>query len=541
MVIKSIEPGSLLPAGAATVVTAPYAPRGPIMVGTSDTETTIPMLLPEQRVARSFVMNEFNPGFMVGTRMRAVVQGSSQHWMEGNVDGFTFDTNTLTLLIELTSGSIGGYRGWNLTIAGERGERGAQGIAGPAGQRGPAGGDPGPMGPEGPRGFTATLQVGTVQATANPSDPPHVTITEAPLGGGGSAYTDGIINFWLPRGPTGPTGATSFGGPTGPTGAASTIPGPTGPTGAQGNAGPVGNPGPLPSAADIVAALTAAGVVNPEDYAWRDGTRPFIAVARGVAPAATVRDTSFPTTAWTMDRVDALNTTLRAWANTQFMLAAGQTLLSSQRSLASAPTNQCVQACWDTARFQGVGMMMGAGSPGVGGTGPHVSKLFFINVNSAGQYAGNTYAFIEPGTGWWIDNVLGCDRLSVGTNGQINYDLTVGGTLYYVNVVQISDERIKQNIRPSTIDALSVLNHLDVVQYDWRFGKFKGRHADIGLTAQQVAKYIPDAVAEVPTPDESFIKSPLPAKTKGVDVNELIFYLIRAVQQLSEQIEALKR
>lgn len=360
MVIKSIEPGTLAEADA-TVVTAPYAPRGPIMVGTSQTETTIPILFPEQKVVRSFVMAEFNPGFMIGTRMRAVVTGSPQHWMEGVIDGFNFHTNTLTMLIDLTASeaSYGVYNNWNLTVAGEPGQRGPEGPVGAAGAPGEPGGPIGPIGPEGPRGLGATVQIGSV-VSGLPDEPPRVTITQGTIGP--NSFTDGVLNFVLPRGDKGERGEPGEpgepGGPPGPPGPPQTILGslpaqinlpPTGdsgqgylvgenseffvwdssinnwrsvgalrgPPGPQGQIGIPGPAGPMPSTDIILDAISS--YIDPEDYVWRDGSHPFTAVARGVTPAPTVNDTTIPTTEWTIARDAARQTAIEAWTNDNFI------------------------------------------------------------------------------------------------------------------------------------------------------------------------------------------------------------------------------
>ena len=49
-------------------------------------------------------------------------------------------------------------------------------------------------------------------------------------------------------------------------------------------------------------ALEEAGL-NPDQYVWRDGTRPFTAVITGVAPDATADNATIPTAFWTRRRV----------------------------------------------------------------------------------------------------------------------------------------------------------------------------------------------------------------------------------------------
>ncbi len=122
---------------------------------------------------------------------------------------------------------------------GPMGEQGPQGVTGPQGPQGERG-CPGPMGEQGPQGNTGstgaipTVEVGTVssgrtaQVIANNTD------------------TGVSLDFVVPVGATGSTGAKGETGAIGPTGAqgAQGETGATGPTGAQGAKGEAGATGP---------------------------------------------------------------------------------------------------------------------------------------------------------------------------------------------------------------------------------------------------------------------------------------------------------
>ena len=60
-------------------------------------------------------------------------------------------------------------------------------------------------------------------------------------------------------------------------------------------------------------ALEEAGL-NPDQYVWRDGTRPFTAVITGVAPDATADNATMPTAFWTRRRVQEGVASLQAGA-----------------------------------------------------------------------------------------------------------------------------------------------------------------------------------------------------------------------------------
>lgn len=81
-----------------------------------------------------------------------------------------------------------------------------------------------------------------------------------------------------------------------------------------------------------------------------------------------------------------------------------------------------------------------------------------------------------------------------------------------------SDLRVKTNIHDTAIDCLKVLNSVDIKEFDWIE---TGKH-DIGIIAQQLQKVAPDLVFT----DES-------DGHLSINTVNLIFYLIKAVQQLS--------
>lgn len=97
------------------------------------------------------------------------------------------------------------------------------------------------------------------------------------------------------------------------------------------------------------------------------------------------------------------------------------------------------------------------------------------------------------------------------------------GTLY-ATVSEPSDARLKEHIRdPDVIDALGTINQIRLHSFDWRAD---GRHQKIGMIAQELEKLDPDMVKD--------------GAYKGVSEFYLIGYLVKAVQQLSEEVKELK-
>ena len=130
----------------AIAVAAPYAPRGPIIAGTSSSSNT---LISTGLV--SFAMNEPSLDFNEGIRLRASVNGGSNQWMEGVVQSYV--GNLLTIGVDIKSG-FGTFHDWLINVAGQPGADGAPGPTGPAGAPGGPSGASGPTGPQGLTGPT---------------------------------------------------------------------------------------------------------------------------------------------------------------------------------------------------------------------------------------------------------------------------------------------------------------------------------------------------------------------------------------------------
>ena len=106
-----------------------------------------------------------------------------------------------------------------------------------------------------------------------------------------------------------------------------------------------------------------------------------------------------------------------------------------------------------------------------------------------------------------------------------------------------SDETLKTDIQPTKVDALAALNGLDVVSHGWN-EKAKIPYGDLiedsqvncGLIAQQVKAMDPTLATAFGAETEQGKMDP----ALIINKKELVPYLIRAVQQLSEELERLK-
>lgn len=117
---------------------------------------------------------------------------------------------------------------------------------------------------------------------------------------------------------------------------------------------------------------------------------------------------------------------------------------------------------------------------------------------------------------------------------RVGKDLVVGGWIYYQggwiskNAVETgSDRRFKHNIVPTSIYALDRINKLKTYEYD--FAKDNNRyHKELGLIAQEVEEWIPDA--HIVERDDLQSYSPF----------FFIPYLVKAIQELDEKITILE-
>lgn len=117
---------------------------------------------------------------------------------------------------------------------------------------------------------------------------------------------------------------------------------------------------------------------------------------------------------------------------------------------------------------------------------------------------------------------------------RVGKDLTVGGWIYYQggwiskNAVETgSDRRFKHNIVPTAIYALDRINNLKTYEYD--FAKDNNKyHKELGLIAQEVEEWIPDA--HIVERDDLQSYSPF----------FFIPYLVKAIQELDEKITILE-
>jgi hypothetical protein len=146
------------------------------------------------------------------------------------------------------------------------------------------------------------------------------------------------------------------------------------------------------------------------------------------------------------------------------------------------------------------------------------NRLYFNGIGSVNS--GSGYVMVST------DDSIGSAVRRGGQSGYIEW-VTPGfavGTNYFY-----SDERVKENIVPSSKVALSVINNIKIISFDWKPQSGNNGHIDIGFSGQQLKQL-----------DSRFVNE---LSDGGLMVSEpvLIPYLTKAIQELSQKIELLER
>lgn len=146
------------------------------------------------------------------------------------------------------------------------------------------------------------------------------------------------------------------------------------------------------------------------------------------------------------------------------------------------------------------------------------------------------YAEITTETGIILQNQYSATRIygngaGVTLAGDIVFNPMSGGVVYcgsdlYMSdhviydttIATSSDARLKKNIINSPVNALSLLNQIDIKEFDWIRSK---EHTNAGIIAQQLQEIIPELVQTNPNTGRLSIKS-----------DNFIPYLIKAIQEL---------
>ena len=201
-----------------------------------------------------------------------------------------------------------------------------------------------------------------------------------------------------------------------------------------------------------------------------------------------------------------------------------------------------------------------AGNVGIGvaPSGAPEGKLEVKNT-AANDYAASFHNIANAANAYGIRIKCGADDASGttyyaycmdGDGGAVGHIANTSGTFA---LTDSSDERIKENIRDTEIDGLDVINSMQVRDFEW---KKSGNTCIGGFVAQELEPVFAPAVTGEDGAMEEYEVSPAVEAVEGVEAVEavmgerilpmgvsrdrLVPVLVKAIQELSAKVEALK-
>ena len=155
-------------------------------------------------------------------------------------------------------------------------------------------------------------------------------------------------------------------------------------------------------------------------------------------------------------------------------------------------------------------------------------KVDFSSESSVNFY-GNINYYKEPkffkGLNMWDSEIIGGGWNPKGGNNAVVWwnQIGSGSVKYWID--KSSDRRLKENIAPTTVNAIDTINKLDMVEFDFIKDK---KHEEVGLIAQEVEDIIPQAISRDPESEDSYLH---------IDYTAFVPYLIKAIQELNKKLE----
>lgn len=97
--------------------------------------------------------------------------------------------------------------------------------------------------------------------------------------------------------------------------------------------------------------------------------------------------------------------------------------------------------------------------------------------------------------------------------------------------MNVSDIRLKKNVEPCEANALELIKAIQMHEFDWLH---TGEHQDIGFIADELEKLDPKLTIGGGTNRDGTMN------VKSVDSFYLMGYMVKAIQELSDEVDRLK-
>ena len=152
----------------------------------------------------------------------------------------------------------------------------------------------------------------------------------------------------------------------------------------------------------------------------------------------------------------------------------------------------------------------------------------FSSTSSVNFYGNNSFykdVYMRGGTEIYG---TGSTPRAGGKNSVVWWNQVGDGSVKY-HIDKASDKRLKENIAPTQVNAMDIINKLDMVKFDFIENH---KHEEVGLIAQEVEKIIPQAISRNPDNEDDFLH---------IDYNTFVPYLIKAIQELNQKVERLEK
>ena len=153
---------------------------------------------------------------------------------------------------------------------------------------------------------------------------------------------------------------------------------------------------------------------------------------------------------------------------------------------------------------------------------------FYNQVDFSDSTYVNFYSKFNALKGIWTgtNDINGDGRNPAGGQNAVVWwnQITTGKWRQHAGITTASDRRLKENIKPTSINALDKIKELNLIAFDYIKDK---SHEEIGLIAQEVQEVIPSAIEKYAGEDTHLT----------INYSKFIPYLIKAIQELNQKLE----